>query len=347
MENISTQQQAAEPVQQTYDALLVVSFGGPEGMDDVIPFLNNVLRGRNVPESRLLEVAEHYYHFGGFSPINAQNRALIAALQTEFENNGVQLPIYWGNRNWYPFLADTLQQMADDGIQRALAFFTTAYSSYSSCRQYREDVQRAQAVVGVNAPQIDKLRAFYNHPGFIEANAAHAQAAFNQIPAERREQAALVFTAHSLPLTMARKSVYEAQLLEASRLVAESLGRENWRLVYQSRSGSPHQPWLEPDIGDYLAELSKTGVQDVVVAPIGFISDHMEILFDLDTEAQEIAHDLKLNLIRAATVGTHPAFLQTIRELVLERTMENPSRRFLGTRGASHDVCPANCCLPG
>lgn len=339
-------QQTTAQTQPRYDALLVVSFGGPEGMDDVVPFLENVLRGRNVPHSRLLEVAEHYYHFGGVSPINAQNRALIAALRAEFGDTGIHLPIYFGNRNWQPYLTDTLRQMAEDGVQSALAFFTSAYSSYSSCRQYREDIGRAQAAVGATAPRVDKLRAYYNHPGFIEANVAQAQTAFLQIAEPHRAQAALVFTAHSLPLAMARRSAYEAQLSETCRLVADRLGREHWRLVYQSRSGAPQQPWLGPDIGDYLTELSQDGIQDVVVVPVGFISDHMEVLYDLDTEAQELAQALGINLIRAATAGTHPTFIQMIRELVQERMTEAPMRRFLGTRGACPDVCAANCCLP-
>jgi protoporphyrin/coproporphyrin ferrochelatase len=329
---------------QAYDALLVVSFGGPEGMDDVIPFLENVLRGRPVSRERLEEVAEHYYHFGGVSPINAQNRALMAALEADFASNQLKLPIYWGNRNWHPYLTDALRQMQADGVKKALALFTTAYSSYSSCRQYREDIARAQAEIGEGAPEVHKLRAFYNHPGFIEANADHLRAAL----ARRADSLpALVFTAHSLPLAMAKHSAYEAQLRETCRLVAEDVGRDDWELVYQSRSGSPQQPWLEPDIGDHLHQLRDEGVTDVVVLPIGFISDHMEVLYDLDTEAQETADELGLCMVRAATVGTHPAFIQMIRELVLERMNDSTPRRYLGERGPSHDVCPATCCLPG
>lgn len=342
----TTQPQPLVDETQRYDALLIVSFGGPEGMDDVIPFLENVLRGRNIPRHRLEQVAEHYYLFGGVSPHNAQNRALIAALEAELEQHGPKLPIYWGNRNWHPLLADTLRQMAADGVQRALAFFTTAYSSYSSCRQYREDIARARAEVGPDAPEVDKLRVFYNHPGFIEPNIEHARTAFDRIPEARRADAALLFTAHSLPVDMARKSAYVAQLHDACRLVAAGLDREQWELVYQSRSGPPHQPWLEPDVCAQLEALQAAGVSDVVLVPIGFISDHMEVIYDLDTEAAQLASSIGLNLVRAATVGTHPAFIQMIRELVVERITDNPIRRSLGSLGPSHDVCPVNCCLP-
>ena len=330
-----------------YDAVLVVSFGGPEGMDEVIPFLENVLRGKNVPRERMLAVAEHYYHFGGVSPINAQNRALIAALQGDLQAHDIHLPVYWGNRNWHPLLADTLRQMKQDGIRHALAVLTSAYSSYSGCRQYREDIARAQADVGDGAPQISVLRKYYNHPGFIDPNVENVSAALHEIPEERRAAAHVAFTAHSIPLGMAQNSAYEAQLHEVCRLIAERLSLPHWALVYQSRSGSPQQPWLGPDIGEHLPALQAQGVQDVVIAPIGFISDHMEVLYDLDTEAQQLGDELGLNLIRAATVGTHSAFISMIRELIVERSSHSPERRFLGTRGANHDVCPEDCCLLG
>lgn len=329
-----------------YDALLIVSFGGPEGMDEVMPFLENVLRGRNVPRERMIEVAHHYELFGGVSPINAQNRALIAALEVELKANGPDLPIYWGNRNWHPMLADTLRQMAADGVQHALAFITSAYSSYSGCRQYREDIQRAQEEVGDDAPQVSVLRKFYNHPGFIEPNIENLRAALETIPQERRTAARIAFTAHSIPASMARNSSYEAQLLDACQLIAGALGRRNWQLVYQSRSGAPGQPWLEPDINDHLHALRAEGMTDVVVVPIGFISDHMEVLYDLDTEARQLADEIGLNLVRVPTVGTHPAFIRMIRELIVER-ITGSEKRFLGVRGASHDVCEQNCCLPG
>jgi protoporphyrin/coproporphyrin ferrochelatase len=334
----------------SYDAILVVSFGGPDGPDDVLPFLENVLRGRNVPRERMLEVAEHYYHFGGRSPINDQNRALIAALEKELAAHGPALPVYWGNRNWHPLLTDTLRQMAADGVQRALAFFTSAFSSYSGCRQYRENIAAAQEVIVAGgspaAPQIDKLRVFFNHPGFIEPMIESTRAALVQIPSERRGKAMLLFTAHSIPLGMASECRYEAQLREACRLVGEGVGHNAWHLVYQSRSGPPQQPWLEPDIGDFIVSQHQVKpIADVVVVPIGFISDHMEVLFDLDTEARELCDGLGINMVRAATVGTHPRFIQMIRELIEERMTDTPDRLALGTLGPSHDVCPVDCCL--
>ena len=330
---------------QYYDALLIVSFGGPEGIDEVMPFLENVLRGKNVPPERMRAVAHHYELFGGVSPINEQNRQLIDALKAELEAHGPQLPIYWGNRNWHPLLADAIRQMRDDGIKRALAFVTSAYSSYSGCRQYREDIGRAQAEAGAAALVIDKLRAFYNHPGFVEPNVENVQDALAQIPEERRDAAPIAFTAHSIPMAMAEHCAYQAQLLETCRLVAEGVGHEHWQLVFQSRSGPPAQAWLEPDICDHLRNLRAAGVSDVVVAPVGFVSDHMEVIYDLDTEARQLAEEIGINLVRAATVGTHPKFISMIRELILERMTNDPERRALGTRGPSHDVCPADCCL--
>jgi len=328
-----------------YDALLIVSFGGPEGPDDVLPFLENVLRGKNVPRARMLQVAEHYQHFGGVSPINEQNRQLIAAIEKELQTYGPDLPIYWGNRNWHPLLPETLRKMADDGVRRAIAFFTSAFSSYSGCRQYRENIAVAQEQVGAQAPQIDKLRFFFNHPGFVEPVAERVQAALDQIPADRRDAAALVYTAHSIPLSMAENCQYETQLRESCRLVTEALGRSEWELVYQSRSGPPQQPWLEPDIGDYLREIRSGGATDAVVTPIGFISDHLEVIWDLDTEAQQIAEEIGLNMIRGGTVGTHPRFITMIRELLEERLQQAEERPALGRLGPCHDVCPQDCCL--
>jgi len=327
----------------SYDALLVVSFGGPEGMDDVMPFLENVLRGRNVPRERMVGVAKHYELFGGVSPINGENRKLIAALDKELETKGPRLPIYFGNRNWHPMLADTLREMRADGVKNALAFVTSAYSSYSSCRQYLEDIERARDSVGPDAPRVEKLRAFYNHPGFIEANVANVRAALEQIPEARRSQAQIAFTAHSIPESMAKNCDYEAQLRDTSRLISDRLDVKDWRLVFQSRSGSPAQPWLGPDVCDHLRELR--GVKDVVVAPIGFVSDHMEIIYDLDTEARALSQKLGLNMIRAATAGTHPAFIEMIRELIMERIEPGREQRSVGANGPRPHQCAVDCCL--
>jgi ferrochelatase len=329
-----------------YDAILVISFGGPEKPADVMPFLENVLRGKNVPRERLLKVAEHYYHFGGKSPINGQNRQFIAALNAELIQYGPRLPIYWGNRNWHPLLADTLRQMKADGVSRALAFVTSAYSSYSSCRQYRENIAHAQAAAGEGAPVIDKIRVFHNHPGFIAALADRVRQALDRLPSDRREAAHLIYTAHSIPLGMAQGCDYEVQLQETGRLVAHALGHRDWKLVYQSRSGPASEPWLEPDIVDYLRDFNTRGkTSDVVIAPIGFVSDHMEILFDLDTQARELCSELGLNMVRAETVGTHPRFVRMVRELIGERLDESSPRLALGGLAARPNVCPADCCL--
>jgi ferrochelatase len=329
-----------------YDALLIVSFGGPEGMNDVMPFLENVLRGRNVPHERMLEVAKHYELFGGVSPINEQNRRLISALGQELAANGPQLPIYFGNRNWHPMLADTLRQMRDDGIKRALAFVTSAYSSYPSCRQYLENIAAAQADAGANAPQVDKLRAFYNHPEFISANVEQIKEALVSVPAEQRSSVPLVFTAHSIPDSMAKNCDYMDQLQETSRLIATELGMENWQLTFQSRSGSTKEPWLGPDVCDYLRELKTDGASDVVVAPIGFVSDHMEIVYDLDIEARQLCEQLGLKMWRARTAGTHPALLRMIRDLILERMDPSREAKFLGARRPVPVTCQPGCCLP-
>ena len=329
---------------RTYDAVLVMSFGGPEGPNDVMPFLERVTQGRNVPRERLLEVAHHYDQFGGVSPINAQNRALIKALEAELALHGPHLPVYFGNRNWHPLVTDTIAQMRDDGVKRAIAFVTSGFSTYSGCRQYREDIIRAMDAVP-GAPEIDKIRVFFNHPGFIAPSIANLKAALEQVPAERRAAARVAFTAHSIPLTMAKGSAYEVQLAEAARLVAEGAGRKSWDLVYQSRSGAPHMPWLGPDVLDYLKEAAAGGAQDVILAPLGFISDHMEVMFDLDVEAKEAAAELGLHMVRAATVGTAPEFVRMIRDLIVERMREKPSRVAVGTMGAWQDICPATCCL--
>jgi ferrochelatase len=327
-----------------YDAVLVIGFGGPERREDVVPFLENVLRGRNVPRERMLEVARHYEHFDGVSPINGQVRALIAALRPELDRHGISLPIYWGNRNWHPMLADTLRAMADAGIARALGLVLAAYSSYSSCRQYLEDIDRARALVGPAAPRVDKIRVFYNHPEFIAASAELVSGALDRLPATTH----LAFTAHSIPAAMAVNCRYEEQLHETCRLVAEALGvpMDRWRLVYQSRSGRPADPWLGPDISDHLTALHQAGVRDVIVHPIGFLSDHIEVLYDLDEDARQRAAALGLNMVRTATVGTHPRFVAMLRELIEERLDPALPRRTAGGMPINPDACAADCCLP-
>lgn len=327
-----------------YDAVLLVSFGGPDGPDDVMPFLENVLRGRNVPRERMLEVAEHYHHFGGKSPINEQNRALLDAVRRELDARGPHLPIYWGNRNWHPLLTDTLREMADAGVKRALAFVTSAYSSYSGCRQYRENIAAACAALGDRAPQVDKIRVFFNHPGFVGPMAARVRQALDRFAEPSRPQVPVLFTAHSIPMSMAEGCRYVKQLTEASQLVAEQAGANRWELVYQSRSGPPTQPWLAPDVCDRIRELHAAGTRQVVIAPIGFISDHMEVLYDLDTEAAALCSELGIAMVRADTVGTDPAFVAMVRDLIAERHFAEPDRVAIGSLPASHDVCPLDCC---
>ncbi len=328
-----------------YDAILVVSFGGPESKEEVMPFLETVLRGRNIPRERMLTVAEHYYHFEGKSPINQQTRELIGALEAELERSGLKLPVYWGNRNWHPFLAETLQKMIQDGVRRAVGFVTSAYSSYSGCRQYREDIARAQSAVGAGAPEVDKLRAFFNHPLFVEAAVERVQEALQAVPANARENVQIVYLAHSIPVSMANTSDYVKQLEEVRRLVSKAIGLKNDVLVYQSRSGAPGQPWLEPDILDYLRQLKARNLASaVVLAPISFISDHMEVLYDLDIEARQLCDSLSLPMTRAQTVGIHPKFISMILELILERMNPELERRAVGSLGARPDVCAEDCC---
>ena len=335
----------------SFDAILLVSFGGPEAPDEVMPFLENVLRGKNVPRERMLEVAKHYEQFDGVSPINEQCRQLIAALQVEIAEHGPQLPVYWGNRNWNPLLPDTLQQMAEDGVEHALAFFTSAFSSYSGCRQYHEDIDRARQQVGDTAPQISKLRAFFNHPGFLEPMIDSVLRCLEKIPVDRRAQTPLLFTAHSIPTTMADNCRYVEQLNEACRIIATAVDHPRWELVYQSRSGPPQQPWLEPDICDHIETLHEQATKkgdsltDLLILPIGFISDHLEVLFDLDIEAQQQCDKLGIALQRVPTVGNRPRFVQMIRELITERIVEKPLRLVLGEMPPSHDDCPNHCCL--
>ena len=362
----------SEPDAPGYDALLLVSFGGPEGPDDVIPFLENVTRGRGIPRERLAKVGEHYHLFGGVSPINQQCRELIAAIEASFAASALDLPIYWGNRNWHPYLADTVRQLARDGVRRALAFVTSAYSSYSSCRQYLDDIERAREVAGPGAPRIDKIRPYFNHPGFVEPLAEHTRSALATLPAAVRDHAHLVFTAHSVPTAMAaasgpRGGAYVAELTEVARLVSERVdgGSHPWRLVYQSRSGPPSQPWLGPDVCEYLAEIAdsrRDRAAAAVLVPAGFVSDHMEVKYDLDVEAVREAGRLGIAIARAAAPGTHPRFAEMVRELVAER-LDKPSggpgyplvaqrapgdarteRLALGSLGPSPDSCPSGCC---
>ncbi len=346
-----------------YDAILLLSFGGPEGPDDVIDFLANVTRGRGIPRERLAAVGEHYAHFGGVSPINRQNRELIAALEPELQRRGIDLPVYFGNRNWHPMLADTLRVMADDGVRCALVIVTSAYSSYSGCRQYRENLADAVAESGIGDQiRFDKVRHYFDHPGFIEPMVANTLAALDSLPSVDADTN-LVFTTHSIPLASAASSgppglydpesggAYVAQHRAVASVIAEQVGQMigrdlRWDLVYQSRSGAPHIPWLEPDISDHLAALSSAGASGAVIIPIGFISDHMEVVWDLDTVALDDATKLGLPAARAATVGCAPGFVAALADLVTERLDDLPAgqRPALTALGPSYDVCPAGCC---
>lgn len=353
-----------------YDALLLLSFGGPEAPEDVVPFLENVTRGRGIPKERLTEVGKHYFLFGGVSPINEQNRELLAALRKDFAGHGLDLPVYWGNRNWAPFLVDTLREIAEDGHRRVAVLATSAYAGYSGCRQYRENLADAlEQLIGEGVPElrVDKLRHFYNHPGFVRPMVDATLAALAELPAGVRDGARLAFTTHSIPEAMAETSgapgdpargrpggAYVAQHLDVARLIAEAVEAATgvadrpWELVFQSRSGAPHIPWLEPDICDHLESLHAEGAPAAVMIPIGFVSDHMEVKYDLDTEARAKAAELGLPVSRAATVGADPRFTAAVRELVLERAEAERGtpveRCALGALGASHDVCAVACC---
>jgi ferrochelatase len=332
-----------------YDALLLLSFGGPEGPDDVMPFLRNVVRGRGVPDERLADVAKHYDHFGGVSPINEQNRELKAAIEADFTAHGIDLPVYWGNRNWTPYVEDAVARMAADGVQSALVFATSAYGSYSACRQYQEDLARARDAVGPAAPQLDKLRHFFDHPGFIAPQRDAVRAALQAIPAVRQATTRLVFVAHSIPVSMAETAgpeggLYVAQLRAAAAQIAESADGIGWDLAYSSRSGPPQVPWLEPDINDHLRVLAAEGVTDVVVVPVGFVSDHIEVRWDLDVEAAGTAKELGLGFQRTAPPASDSRFVGMVRELVRERLDQAVPKRALSVIGPSWDVCPLDCC---
>lgn len=320
-----------------YDALLVVSFGGPEERADVMPFLNNVLRGKPVPDARKREVAEHYYHFGGKSPINDCNRRLVSALAEVSE-----LPVFWGNRNWKPFLTDTLATMADRGVRNALAFLTSALSSYSGCRQYREDIAEARAQIGTGAPEVFVLRRFFNHPRFVAAATENLMRSLAKLGMPASETHVL-FTAHSIPLSMSASSDYQPQFEETASLVAATAKVPNWSLAYQSRSGPPEQAWLEPDVLDELGRLARAGVQSVAICPVGFVSDHMEVVWDLDVEAKRRADELGLSLVRAETAGGHPEFVRMVQELVEEKT-RGRTPRAMGRYGPRLAPCERDCC---
>ena len=343
-----------------YDALLLVSFGGPEAPEDVLPFLENVTRGRNIPRERLAQVGEHYHLFGGRSPINDQNRAYLAAVEADLTAHGLRLPVYWGNRNWDPYLADTLQAMERDGVRRAACLVTSAYSSYSGCRQYRENLADAVAEAGVSL-RLDRLRHYFNHPGFVEPMVEATTSALAELDEAVRADARLLFVTHSIPTSMNERSgpegeAYTGQHLEVAaevaRGVAERAGRRHrHELVFCSRSGPPSMPWLEPDVNDRLAELADEAGESavgVVVVPIGFVSDHMEVIYDLDTEAEETAAKLGVGYARAATAGLDPRFVAMARELLVERAAaergEEPDRPAVGSWPASWDRCPVGCC---
>ncbi|RLV49453.1 ferrochelatase [Nocardioides mangrovicus] len=356
----------SQPVLSTdvspYDALLLVSFGGPEQPEDVVPFLRNVTAGRDIPDERLAEVGEHYYAFGGRSPINDQNRALAAAIREDLAGAGVDLPIYWGNRNWGPFLLDELRRMRDDGVRRALCLVTSAYSSYSGCRQYREDLTVAREALlaegGAPPPELDKARVYFNHPGFVEPMVDATLAALADLPDDVRREAELVFVTHSVPEQMNEASgplgrAYVAQHRSTAAEVVERVRletglRHGAELVYCSRSGSPRIPWLEPDVNDHLRALATRGAKAVVLVPIGFVSDHMEVVYDLDTEALATAGELGLPCVRAATAGVDPRFVAMVRDLLLERAAgergEDPVRTAVGSLPAAWDRCAPGCC---
>ena len=342
---------------EPYDALLLVSFGGPEGPDDVLPFLENVTRGRDVPPQRLAEVGARYHEFGGRSPINDQCRTLRDAVRADLSTHGIELPVYWGNRNWHPYLADTLRTMRDDGIGRAACLVTSAYSSYAGCRQYREDLFDAVAPLG-GAPRLDRLRHFFNHPGFVQPFVDGTAAALERLHEQGSRAVRLVFVTHSIPAAMnaasGRGDAYVRQHGEVARVVTEQVaGRIGetplYDLVYCSRSGSPRVPWLEPDIADHLADVAAAGTDAVVVVPIGFVSDHMEVVWDLDTEAAAAADRLGLGFARVPTPGTDQRFVAMVRDLLVERAeLERggaaPDRAVVGRLGPSWDACPDGCC---
>jgi ferrochelatase len=343
-------------VVRTADALLLLSFGGPERPEDVMPFLENVTRGRGVPRERLEAVAEHYLHFGGVSPINALNRDIIAAVEGELSAAGLELPVYFGNRNWHPMVEDTVARMAADGVGSALVFPTSAWGGYSGCLQYHEDIARARAAFGAGAPELLKLRQYFDHPLLIEAFADAIRAARDQLAAGQRAAARLVFTAHSIPVSADAAAgppadggrLYSRQVADAARLCAAATGFTDYDVVWQSRSGPPQVPWLDPDIVDHLDDLAAKGVEAVVVCPVGFVSDHLEVIWDLDNEAAQKAAELGMGFARAATPGTDPRFAKLIVELVSEQLRGIEPRRLGSVPGygctRDGEPCAVGCC---
>jgi ferrochelatase len=344
-----------------YDAIVLAGFGGPEGQDDVIPFLRNVTRGRGIPDERLEEVAHHYRHFGGVSPINEQNRVLKAALEAELASRGIDLPVLWGNRNWDPYLRDALVEAHERGFTRLIGLATSAYSSYSSCRQYREDFAMALDETGLgDSLQIDKVRQFFDHPGFVEPFVDGLRSAVAEFVERGIDRGAIriLFSTHSIPSGDADRSgprdrgfgeggAYAAQHRAVAEVVVREAGTDiPWQLVYQSRSGPPTQPWLEPDVNDVIAGFASEGVEAVVIVPLGFVSDHMEVLWDLDTEATETAERHGIAALRTPTPGTHPAYVRGLVDLVLERINGTPTadRPAATALGPWYDVCRPGCC---
>ncbi|WP_106267713.1 MULTISPECIES: ferrochelatase [Isoptericola] len=350
-----------------YDALLLYSFGGPNKPEDVVPFLRNVTAGKGIPDARLEEVGEHYYGFGGKSPINEQNLALKAALEAELARRGIEIPVVWGNRNWEPYTADAVDELERLGAERAVALVTSAYSSYSGCRQYREDLavtleRRGQLDhTGSTGVQFDKIRSYFNHPGFVQANVDAVLDAYAALEAQggAPAEAKLVFVTHSIPDTMEAASrisgaTYAQQHLDVAGVIAGRVAEQRghaveWELAYCSRSGPPTQPWLEPDVNDLLTERAAEGLRDVVMSPIGFVSDHMEVAYDLDTEAMATATELGMNAVRAGTVGTREPFVAGLVDLLLERAAlargEDVEEATVGDLPAFRSVCEVDCCL--
>ncbi|MGK2903435.1 MAG: ferrochelatase [Mycobacterium sp.] len=318
-----------------FDAVLLLSFGGPEGPDQVMPFLENVTRGRGIPRERLEAVAEHYQHFGGVSPINAINRALIHQIERVLADEGRDLPVYFGNRNWEPYAENTVAAMRDNGVRRAAVFATSAWGGYSGCAQYQEDISRAQAAVGDSAPELVKLRQYFDHPLFVEMFADAIAEAAATLPEELRAGARLVFTAHSIPLRAASRcgtDLYERQVGYASSLVAAAAGYGDFDLVWQSRSGPPQVPWLEPDVGDHLDILIERGVKAVIVCPIGFVADHIEVVWDLDNELAEQADAAGVALARVSTPNAQRRFAELVVGLIDELQLGRDPARVIGSQ---------------